>query len=426
MYLRPLTVLFGDEATLLDDRNFRILLLVALIIPFGAGLLSPILDSLIGPFDASTASIGLMISVFWAPGILIVPVTGALADRFGRKLVLVASLILFGSAGSAIALTSDFDVVLGLRLLQGVGWAGILPIVVTSTGDLFVASREAAAQGIRHAVTSVTGGALSIVAGVLVVFAWQYPFLLYLLVIPIAVVVYLWFDEPTSESGVEGTGHGQDGPYRAALFGVVRQPRVLAILLGRFLPVMNWIGFTTFNSIIVIRLLDGTAVHAGLLYALMSLSAAISASQLGRLMARGRSRYSLLAGANTFILLGFPIIVFAPSLVVAAVGTIVLGGGIGLAVTLYRSTLASMAPSSVRTGVVSLGATGGRFVGTMTPIAMGGLLALLTPVMSFTPAVQLTGIAVAIVGGGGGIVCTLAARASPPLERRGRESDDAE
>ena len=133
--------LFGDDAAIIRERDFRLLLLANVLPVLGSSLLSPVLNSLIEPFGTSPADVGLMISVFTAPGIVIIPVTGVLADRYGRKPVLVTALVVFGLAGSAIALTTEFRIALGLRLLQGVGFAGISPIIITSIGDLYAGAK---------------------------------------------------------------------------------------------------------------------------------------------------------------------------------------------------------------------------------------------------------------------------------------------
>ncbi|MEF8906933.1 MAG: MFS transporter, partial [Haloarculaceae archaeon] len=174
-----LASLLGDDAAVLGDRNFQLLLLSNVPPVIGTALLSPVLDSLVEPFGTTQTDIGLLISVFTAPGILVVPLAGALADRYGRKPVLVAALVLFGLAGTAIAFTTDFRVALGLRLLQGVGFAGILPTLITSIGDFYSGSREATAQGLRFTVSGLSQAAFPLLAGVLVATAWQYPFLLF-------------------------------------------------------------------------------------------------------------------------------------------------------------------------------------------------------------------------------------------------------
>jgi MFS family permease len=408
--------LFGTDADVVTEKNFQILLLVSVLVPFGNGLLSPILDTLIDPYNASPASIGLMISMLWAPSIFIIPIVGVLADRYGRKPVMIPSLILYGVAGTAIAFATEFSIALLLRFIQGIGWAGLTALIVTSIGDFYGGSKEATAQGIRQTGTNLSGSAISLIAGVMGVIAWQYPFLFYALAIPVALAVFLWFDEPTgTHAAPVADGGGENQSYRAELWELTKKPRVLGILIARFLPIVVWIGFTTYNSIIVVRILGGTPAQAGLLYALGSLAVAVAASQAGRATAIFRSRYQVLLVMNALLGIGFVITVLASSLVVVTGGVIVMGIGFGMGLPLLRSLLTGFASESLRAGLVSLGSTGGRVTGFLTPIIMGGLIGLLTPELGFTLAVQVTGLGVSVLGGGGAIVCVLIARAASPV-----------
>ena len=423
-----LTALLGDDAAVLRDRNYQLLLLSNVPPVIGTALLSPVLDSLVEPLGTTQTDVGLLISVFTAPGILVVPVAGVLADRYGRKPVLVAALLLFGLAGTAIAFTTDFRVALGLRLLQGVGFAGIVPTLITSIGDLYTGSREATAQGLRFTVSGLSQAAFPLLAGVLVATAWQYPFLLFAVALPSAAAVAVWFEEPTAvDASAEATDGGRDpgGPgeavdweegdsYGRALAGLVARPRVLALVVGRTLPVVVWIGFLTYNSIIVVDLMGGTPAEAGLLTAVGSVSFAGAASQAGRITGFFDSRFYPLVAANCCLLAGLAVVLFAPGLALAAVGILITGVGFGTALSLYRSIVTGLASQSLRAGLVSVAEAGGRVTATVTPIAMGAAIAALAPNLGFGPAVRLVGLGTAVVGGGGGLVCLVVARLSTP------------
>jgi len=415
--------LFGDDAAILQERDFRLLLLANVLPVLGASLLSPVLNSLIEPFGTSPADVGLMISVFTAPGIVIIPVTGVLADRYGRKPVLVAALVVFGLAGSAVALTTEFRVALGLRLLQGVGFAGISPIIITSIGDLYAGAKEATGQGLRFTVSGLSATVFPPISGALVVVAWQYPFLLYAVALPIAAAVHLWFDEPTppdatDADGTDTTRSTGAKPYVGTLFRLVRRPRVLAMVLARGLPNVIWIGFVTYNSLITVRLMGGTPAQAGLLVAVGSLVFAVAGSQAGRITALFESRLYPLVGANVCLGLGFAVVLFAPGIAVATAGIAVAGVGFGLTLSLYRSIITGLAPDDLRAGLVSIAEAWGRLTNTVTPIAMGWAIAVATPRVGFASALQLAGVGVAAVGGVGGVLCLLVASAAPPVPTR--------
>ena len=87
----------------------------------GTSSITPAFPEIRDALGISSGQVGLLITVFTLPGILLTPVAGVLSDRYGRRKVLVPSLFLFGIASVACALATDFGLLLVLRTLQGVG-----------------------------------------------------------------------------------------------------------------------------------------------------------------------------------------------------------------------------------------------------------------------------------------------------------------
>ncbi|MFB6165028.1 MAG: MFS transporter [Haloarculaceae archaeon] len=411
-----LSSLFGESAGIVDDSDFRLLLLASAFPVLGTALVSPVLDSLIGPFGTTPGEIGLMVSAFTAPAIVTIPVAGALADRYGRRRVLAAAIALFGVAGTAIALTTDYRLVLACRLLQGVGFAGTNPVIITCIADLYSGDREATGQGLRFMVSGLSGAAFPLLAGALVLISWRYPFLLYALALPVAVAVLRWFDggESAATTRERRSSDGQVS-YGRALARLLGRRRVLALLAARALMAAAFIGFLTYNSLIVSRLLGGASVAAGVLAALAYLSFAIAASQAGRITALFDRRLYPLIGANVALSGGFAIALFAPSVPIAAVGVAAFGVGFGVLGSLYRSAIAGLAEPALRAGLVSVSEAGGRLASTLTPLVMGGLIAALAPTLGFGPALRTAGLAVAAVSGLGSVGCVVIAGVSRPV-----------
>ncbi|MFW6317901.1 MAG: MFS transporter, partial [Halorubrum sp.] len=267
-----LASLAGADSGIVRERPFQLLLLINVLPPLGTALLSPVLGSLVEPLGASTANIGLVMSAFTAPSIVVIPIAGVISDRYGRRPVLIFGLVWFGLAGTAIAFVSTFAAALALRALQGIGFAALTPIIITSLGDLYAGTKEATAQGLRFTGSGLSQTAFPLAAGVLVGMAWQYPFLLYAVAFPVAAVVYAYFEEPLDEAGDDdGSAAGiraQIGDMRA----LVAHRRAWTMVVARGSANVAWFGFLTYNSILVVDVLGATPAEAGVLAAVASLT----------------------------------------------------------------------------------------------------------------------------------------------------------
>ena len=104
---------------LFKDPDLVILLSVVVFAVTGGSLVGPILPEMIDPLGATQKTIGWALSAYTLLAMLATPVLGVMADRAGRKRVIVASTLLFGAAGLALGLSRAFWLVLLLRALQG-------------------------------------------------------------------------------------------------------------------------------------------------------------------------------------------------------------------------------------------------------------------------------------------------------------------
>lgn len=96
------------------------------------------------------------------------PLLGRLSDKFGRRLVLQASLALFIVGSIITAMAETVPVILAGRIVQGVASGALLPVTLALAADLWAARRRAAVLGWVGAAQEL-GSVLGPVAGVGVV-----------------------------------------------------------------------------------------------------------------------------------------------------------------------------------------------------------------------------------------------------------------
>ena len=92
----------------------------------------PSLSTMAGAFEADYAVVSLAIGGYLAMTAILQLIIGPLSDRYGRRPVLLAGLLIFAAASLGCVLSTNFWVFLGFRLAQGViisGWVISMAII---------------------------------------------------------------------------------------------------------------------------------------------------------------------------------------------------------------------------------------------------------------------------------------------------------
>jgi MFS family permease len=112
-----------------------------------------------------------IISGFLLGYIAVLPLIGRLSDLLDRRRVLLGCLLVFVVGSAVTALATDLGVLVGGRVLQGVGGGGLVPATLALVADLWPPDRRGTPLGVVGAVQEL-GSVLGPVLGA-VILAWS-------------------------------------------------------------------------------------------------------------------------------------------------------------------------------------------------------------------------------------------------------------
>ncbi|MGH7997912.1 MAG: MFS transporter, partial [Brasilonema sp.] len=161
-----------------QDKNLYITIGVTLISVLGVMSLNPILPTIGKSFNLSPQQIGLIMTSFLVPIAIGTPIFGVLADRIGRKKILVPSLLLFALGGTLSAFAQDFRSLLEWRFLQGIGAASLETLSLTMIGDLYSGKMLTTAMALSASMIGISATVYPLIGGGLAQLNWRYTFVL--------------------------------------------------------------------------------------------------------------------------------------------------------------------------------------------------------------------------------------------------------
>lgn len=126
---------------------FRGLFLINFLISLGFGMSDAFFPLYCQSIGARGLILGIALGGYALAKILFSPLTGHLADRIGRRQLVVASLTIYLLVSCAYLLTENLVVVACLRLLQGAGCAMFRPVVQALIADQTCAEQRGKAMG---------------------------------------------------------------------------------------------------------------------------------------------------------------------------------------------------------------------------------------------------------------------------------------
>lgn len=128
------------------------ILLMNLFIAFlGIGLVIPVLPTIMNELGVTGSVVGYMVAAFAVTQLIFSPIAGRWVDRYGRKLMIIIGLCIFGFSEFLFGYGKSIDVLFVSRMLGGVSAAFIMPAVTAFIADITTTATRAKALGYMSA-----------------------------------------------------------------------------------------------------------------------------------------------------------------------------------------------------------------------------------------------------------------------------------
>lgn len=351
-----------DERAPWRSGTFHVILAISLMGVMGVSLISPVLPAIREAFAVTDAEVGLVITFYTLPGVVIAPFAGLAADRLGRRRVIIPLLFIFGISGAAIAVTTSFVTVLGLRLLQGVGASALVTLAVTLIGDHYEGQQRAAAMGANGSVLASGAAVYPLLGGALGAIRWNVPFAFYGVAVVLGIAALLVLEEPEAEDDASFRS------YLGQMRAIVLSPAILAVNATVLLVFLLFYG--SIQTALPLLLSDDFGIGSdriGMLLALVAVSSASVSFLYGRL-SRARTLPQLMRIGFACYGGGLVVIGVANSLPLVGAGLLLFGCGFGFMMPSVDLAIAKIAPDELRAGTMGVRTSMLRIGQTVGPV----------------------------------------------------------
>ncbi len=360
-----------------------IVLLAPLVFSFAIGqdIFIPEVPQLMSIFHTSPGLVQLTLSLFMlavGAGQLII---GPLSDRFGRKAIVLLSILLYALASLGAALSNSIEVLIIMRIIQGIGACGMMVSAFAIVRDLSAGDESAGIYSYLNGAIAVSPLLAPIVGGYLDVrWGWRAPFFFLSAVgLAIFVIIFLRLSETLKEKHLNHSLKGTFKDYARVLKN--RQFVTFTVIASSALAC-----FFTFFSVspyILIQILHVPETHFGYYFAIIGITFFLGSMMAGKLnLTLGITKVAIL-GCSLFFLSGIIMMLWTlwigtslwsfllPTAMAGIGGAFMMGAGAGGALEPF--------PDIAGTAAALLGAA--QFL----LATLVGTIALLRPVASNMP-----------------------------------------
>lgn len=354
-----------STGALIRDANLQTIFAVSLVAVLAVPTVTPVFPRLAEELGVGGGQIGLIITAFSLPGMILAPFLGMLADRLGRKRVLVPSLLLFALAGTTCAFVRDFHSLLLLRALQGVGGAALGSVTVTLIADRFQGEARASAMGLNGSFLSIGAALYPTLGGLAGTIGTYYPFAFAAVALPVALLVLTRLSDTQERTTLRVRDQ-----FKGLGMSLLRAKVAVLFLAGILTGILFYGTYLTYLTLMLGQRFGATPAEIGLITACMPASFALSASQFRR-VSRVLSPPATIATSFLIYAVAVALMPMMPTQWALVVPVMLFGLAHGVNVPAQQVGLVELAPQVHRAAFMSLNTTiirGGQTVG---PVVVG-------------------------------------------------------
>ena len=230
-------------------------------------MLLPIFPQMRKTLGLSLQEISLMFVIVSFTAAFLNPLGGILADKWGRKKIVVPSIFIYGAAGglagaALLLLENPFRTVLFFRFLQGVGSATPMYLAVALAGDMFQSQERTRVMGFLEIANGLGKLSSPVIGGVAGLLGWYAPFFVYPIIsFPVAFLYWFSITEPQQQEKVSLRTELKSLSQLTSLQNILALLTSFAGIFFLF-GTMFWVG-----EFIGQKIPDGTVIH-GLIIAI--------------------------------------------------------------------------------------------------------------------------------------------------------------
>jgi MFS transporter, DHA1 family, multidrug resistance protein len=273
---------------MLRPGTFALTLLLASLTglgPLSTDMYVPSLPAIGRALNAPTVQVQLTISSYLVGFAVGQILYGPISDRFGRKPVMLAALVLYGIGSVICATTQSIDALIAARTVQALGGAGAIVLARAVVRDLYSgvhAGRELSLMGSIQAFAPIMA---PVIGGILqTAFGWRASFILLVVIAVLAGLATARLLPETLQKPTSGPfSFGSMGRLYRSVLGHRSFLAHLGIMTTMFVGLYAWVS----GASIVIQGVYGLSPLAfGLTYAIGSLGYMLGANIAARVVMR--------------------------------------------------------------------------------------------------------------------------------------------